>query len=710
MPKDLDAYRAKRDFRKTSEPAPKTRSSQARSVDRASSAAFVVHRHEARRLHYDLRLEANGVLASWAVPRGFTYVPQEKRLAVRTEDHPLEYLEFSGVIPEGEYGAGTMTIWDQGTYELIGDAHSAGQLAAALERGKIELRFDGVRLRGEWHMVQTRDGWLLFKASDRYSRTVDDVAYPFHLRWDLAARADFPRSVQIARIDPDAHNEEAFSDPAWLFEPEFDGKRALAFKRGDEICVRSCGSRPYSLERIVGVRDAVRRLRATNAVLDGVIVSLDDNVRPTKERVELGLRGKLDTTLTFCAFDLLYYDAWNVRGLSLVERKQLLKSLIVKSSGMIQVDHVLGEGEKLCAVASRAGLRGVIAKPASGAYRRGAASGWKRIVLSPSATSTKANALETLASLHVSRNRRRRVTYSNLNKLYWPEAGYTKGDMIDYYEKVAEMLLPYLHDRPLHMRRFPDGIDGKSFYHHDARDRVPPWVKTAQLRGADDKEDKHYIICNDRDTLLYVANLGSIDLHPWLSRLSSLDVPDWCVFDLDPDGSPFADVVRVARETGKILRGIGLRPYLKTSGADGLHIYVPLVPRYTYEQVRTFGMGVARHLANRWPRLCTVERAVAQRRGRVYVDVLQNRSGQTVVPPYVLRPVPAASASTPLEWDELTTDLMPQRFNLESVPPRLAQVGDLFRGALSDQQELLPAIDAFRGLLRGDRSGTSDAT
>ena len=211
-------------------------------------------------------------------------------------------------------------------------------------------------------------------------------------------------------------------------------------------------------------------------------------------------------------------------------------------------------------------------------------------------------------------------------------------------------------------------------------------------------ESIRYVVCNDRDTLVYLANLASIDLHPWFSRRSSQDQPDWAVFDLDPDGSPFTDVVKVARALGKVLRGIGLRPYLKTSGATGLHIYVPVIPVFTYDHTKLFCETIAHHVANDLKKIATVERVVSRRRGKVYIDFLQNRKGQTIVPAYAVRPRPGAPVSAPLDWDELDTDLDPVQFNIKTMPARLAQRGDLFRGTLEDPQDLRPAIEAFENI------------
>ncbi len=622
-------YREKRDFEQMPEPAGGERP---RRLDK--HPAFVVHRHEATQLHYDLRLESQGALKSWAVPKGFSYVPTKKHLAVLTEDHPLEYEHFEGVIPKGQYGAGTMTIWDHGHYELL----NAPDASAGVASGKLELRLFGKRLRGEWHLVKTRekDEWLLFKKKDGYAREAGDPPYPFAIDLDQARRAGFPRKP----VPTQARESSApFSNPAWLFELEFRGMRVFAEKKTRSVALKRAGFGEKLTEQPKELTDALAALRADRALLDGVLVALDEYQRPCRETLERRLEGKNDAPVSLCVFDLLYYDEWHLGGLPLLERKRLLEAVLPPNGSVVYVDHVLGEGEKLCAVVAEAGLSAVIAKKTSSTYGDDPTS-WRRIEIeSKGQTHPKGDLVQFLKGSAKKSSRYGRVRFTNRNKVFWPELGFSKGDLIDYYEQVAEHLLPYPYERPLHMHRFPDGVDGKSFYHKNAPSHVPEWITTESIPTGAEKKPIRYIICNDRETLLYLANLGSIDLHPWLSRRANLDNPDWLILDLDPDGSPFPQVTRVARAIGKLLRGIGLRPSVKTSGASGIHIVVPVEPRYTYEQVRAFAEGLARYTAREHPDVATVQRSIPHRRGRVYVDFLQNRRGQTVVPPYVVRPV-----------------------------------------------------------------------
>ena len=366
-----------------------------------------------------------------------------------------------------------------------------------------------------------------------------------------------------------------------------------------------------------------------------------------------------------------------------------MHSLLPASPVLLYADHVTASGESLAAVAADAGFHGLIAKRAASGYRSGARSDWRRVPLRASAN---AREVEVRAALSAAASRQRRkadVQFSNLDKVYWPQEGYTKGDLLAFYEQIADYLLPYLRDRPVHMNRFPDGIGGKSFFQRQAPAGIPDWVELVEV----DARHTRQFICNDRRTLLYLVNLGSIELHPWLSRRGSLAIPDYAVLDLDAKEATFGNAVRVARTAGKVLRGIGLRPAIKTSGASGLHIYVPLVAGYSYEQVRLFAEAVARVVARELPDIASVERLPRGRGGKVYVDFLQNRRSATVVPPFVARPVPGARVSMPLEWDELDGDLHPDRFTIANVPELLARRGDPFGCTLTDPQDFAPAID-----------------
>lgn len=700
--KSIDEYRRKRDFSKTPEPAPGTPS-------RDGEPVFVVHRHEARRLHYDLRLEMEGVLRSWAIPKGFSYDPKSKRLAVRTEDHPIEYEDFEGVIPKGEYGAGTMTIWDRGTYELVNRDGIHG-----VDKGKLEFRLYGRRLRGEWHLVLTKgkdkdkgqasNEWLIFKSSrDVYARSEDDQ--PFSSDLSDAKAAAPPRSFRPMKASGVV---EAFSDPDWIFELNFEGLRVACVKTGDEIELRNPDAKNGSA--LAKVTEDLRRIRAESAVLDGVLVALDAAGRPSRTVLDAYLRGdetaavssKSGPPIYYYVFDLPFYEEFDLRGVPLLDRKAQLASLLPKPSRgvyhVLYVDHVPASGASLADAVSMLGLTGMIAKRADSRYAAGPSKAWLEIPVDPEAEAHATSIEATLAATKaVFAPNDPRIKFTNLKKVYWPADGTTKGDLLGYYDIMADLILPYLHDRPVHMYRFPDGIEGKSFYQHEAPGHTPDWVELLPIHSESKGRDVPHMMLQDRASLLYLINLGSIDIHPWMSTRHDLDSPTYTVLDLDPKEAPFVDVVKVARAIRKILDAIEVPGYLKTSGSSGLHIFIPLKPGYTYEHGRLFCESIARIVAREHKEIATVERDTRSRGKKVYVDYLQNHAGQTVVAPYVVRPVPGAQVSTPLNWDELDFDLHPSQFTIRNVPARVSRVGDLYRPVLTEGLDLLEAIGRLQG-------------
>ena len=284
------------------------------------------------------------------------------------------------------------------------------------------------------------------------------------------------------------------------------------------------------------------------------------------------------------------------------------------------------------------------------------------------------------------------VTVTNRDKVFFPEKDLTKGHLVDYYERIAPWMLPYLRDRPLVLTRFPDGIHGKSFYQRDAPDFVPDWVKRTALWTETEERDIRYFMVEDAASLKYLANMGAIPIHAWHSRIDRLEHPDWCVLDLDPKDAPFADVVAVAKEIRVLLDEIELPGYLKTSGASGLHILVPLARRLTHDQSRTLGELLARVVVTRLPEICTIVRAVRKRESKVYIDYMQNRHGQLIVAPFSARAEPAASVSMPLRWSELNGRLSNARHHIENAVARMKRNEDPMLPVLTDEPDLGAAL------------------
>jgi len=838
----LEAYRKKRDPERTPEPFGGRRPGGGR--------MFVVQKHAARRLHYDLRLEMDGVLKSWAVPKGPSVHAEEKRLAVHVEDHPIEYADFEGVIAPGNYGAGSVIVWDRGWYR----SSKPEDLLEQLRRGKLEVELFGYKLRGRWTLArmsgQEKD-WLLLKKADgaaaseelvdRYPQsilsglTVEEMAdVPGRLasirqhletldapRREVAART---QSFMLATLD-----ERAPSDKGWLFEIKFDGVRVLAARRGEQVELYG-----RSGQLITGrYPDLVRALLALpveHFVIDGEIVALDESGRPSFQRLQPRMALTDPREIEAAAarvpvegvfFDCLALDGRDLRRLPLTRRKDCLRLLVPPLGPVHYVDHVLEHGPAFLEAANEQRLEGIVAKRAASAYAGGRSRDWIKVKcqrrqefviggytdpqgsrghfgalhigvydgprlvyvskvgtgfdqaglkslwekLRPLARATPpfdAGAVpkgkshhwveprlvcevrfsdwtndgglrhptfiglrsdkrpeecrrEAIEASHSSPPLRGRgqgegeaepillpapptvsgpkeVKLTNLKKMFWPADGYTKGDLVTYYERVAPLLLPYLRDRPLVLTRYPDGITGKSFFQKDAPEFTPAWVRTERVYSKDAEREIDYFVVDDVESLRYIANSGTIPLHLWASRLGSLERPDWLVLDLDPKGAPFTDVVKVARALHRILDDLELPSYPKTSGATGLHILIPLGARYTYDEVRTFARLLAVLGVEAEPEISTIARPIRSRGGKVYIDFGQNGHGQTIVGPFSLRPLPGAPASCPLVWSEVTARLDPARFTMITVPKRFDKIADPLAPVLTGAIDMAAAV------------------
>ncbi|HLJ95208.1 MAG TPA: non-homologous end-joining DNA ligase [Gemmataceae bacterium] len=471
----LDEYQAKRNFRKTPEPAAEPAKPHRRPI-------FVVQEHYATRHHYDFRLEADGVLKSWAVPKQPSLDPSQKRLAVHVEDHPLAYAGFKGTIPEGQYGAGVVSIWDKGTYEnLLGDKPTPRTMTEGIKAGRLEFALHGKKLHGRFALVRMhgkgrgKDNWLLIKMKD-----------------------------ESARPEPGAHGRST--------------------------------AKPGAKPRAKASSPATRHRPS----------------RPPKEGVVL----------------------------------------------------------------------------------------------------------------------------TNLDKLMYPDAGITKGDVVSFYRRIARHLLPFLRDRPTTLERLPEGLgdNGRTphFWQKNTPSSYPDWIARVEL-PSEEGETVRYVLVNNLETLLYLANQGTLTFHVWFSRIQDLDRPDFVLFDLDRGQASFADVVAVAKELRTLLKTERKQAFIKTSGKTGLHVLVPWTAEGGYDAARTWAQGLAERAVETFPNQATLERSKAKRDQRVYVDVMQNVKGRHAVPPYVLRAIPGAPVSMPLSWRELTPALDPAQFNLKTVFRRLAR-------------------------------------
>jgi bifunctional non-homologous end joining protein LigD len=768
----LSEYERKRDPKKTPEPFG--------AGARGKRPIFVVQRHDARRLHYDFRLERDGALASWAVPKGVPLEPGEQHLAVHVEDHPLEYATFAGEIPKGNYGAGTVEIWDHGTFELLEEKPDGG----------LTVRLHGERLDGTWalipaHLSGDEKNWLIL-------RKRDDGAAP------AAAKRDYaPMLASLVTELP--------AGDGWLFEPKWDGYRALAYVRGGEATLRSRRGNDLSQRFATVAKELPQALRTPDAVVDGEVCALDENGRPSFSAMQ---QGKPGTPLVYEIFDVLEIDGEQLCDLPLTERRERLEALVIPSR-TIQVSGAFDDGEALLEAAREQGLEGVMAKKATSRYRAGSrghdwlkvkthgeqefvivgytkgegrrAHSFGSLVLAVNEDGalrwvgnvgtgfdekTIAELLAALEALRAGESplavvpkmpkvRKADVVWvrpqlvaqvkfaewthdghlrapvflglrddkeaaevraekpetpsevklSNLDKLFWPEddpsGPITKGELIDYYRAVAPVLVPHLRKRPFTMRRYPDGAYGKAFFQKDAPKGMPEWIPRfhVQVSTRERPPKQRWIdapMVDDERALLWMVNMGCIDMNAWYSRVDKPDRPDFVLFDLDPSPDVgFKEVVQVALIVKEALDALGLVSFPKTSSAEGMHVVVPVERRYTYGDTREFCEIVAGAIARAHRGLATTEWSKAKRRG-VLIDANQNGEGKTIASAYSVRPRPGAPVSTPLRWDEVEESLDPTRFTMEVVLERVRRHGDLFEGALTTRQRLEPALRALR--------------
>jgi bifunctional non-homologous end joining protein LigD len=825
----LETYRAKRRPDQTPEPF---------GARRLDGRRFVVQHHAARARHYDFRLELDGVLKSWAVPKGPSPNPSDKRLAVHVEDHPVEYAKFEGVIPPGNYGAGAVIVWDRGRWVPLNDP------TEGLETGKLLFELRGHKLRGKWTLVKTRRGkneWLLIKERDAYASEQGTADYPqdsvLSGRTVEELGADDERTAalvaRIRKLGAKRHDVAAaelrpmlatpgrpFSDRRWVFELKYDGYRLFAEKRDDRALLYSRAGNDLTAV-FPEIAEIVAALPFGRFIIDAEVVALDDRGLPSFARLQKRgrlrrradiERAQLELPASLYAFDLLYFEGFDLRRLRLLDRKALLRSMLPTVGPLRFSEHVAAQGEAMFAAAERMGLEGVVAKRADSAYVGKRSADWVKINAAKSddfavvgyvrekggrglgalllgqfrsgmltyagrvgsgfsrgdlkaleaqigelaaaeapAAAPADRALRWVAEGPVvqvkfkhrtadgvlrqpvflrlrddkrpaeclwpevddppadgpppfddgaataggAERARRRVDLTNLDKVFWPADGFTKRDLIAYYEGIAPWLLPYLADRPVVLTRYPDGIEGKSFFQKDAPVYTPEWLRLETMWSEQAEREIRYFVLDDLESLIYVINLGTIPLHVWSSRVTALERPDWCILDLDPKGAPLADVVKIARHIHSLCREIGVPSYVKTSGSTGLHVLIPLGARYTYEQSRTLAELLARFTAKALPEIATIVRAVGDRDGKVYLDYLQNGHGRLLVAPFSVRPLPGAPVSMPLTWPQVGARLRLERFNIRTARKSIAR-GDPLLPALTDSVDMVAALDALR--------------
>ena len=908
----LQKYKEKRDFTKTTEPkAGKSKDS--------AKLQFVIQKHDATRLHYDFRLEMEGVLKSWAVPKGPSTDPKTKRLAMMVEDHPFDYKSFEGIIPKGEYGGGTVIVWDEGTYEPIepikGKKAQEKHLLAQLHEGSLKIVLHGKKLKGEYALVKTHgmgeNGWLLIKHKDDYAATSDitkkdksvlsektiaqmektsekvwqngheeQMETPVKPKKKAAAKtvaANFDED-EVADQKPLAIPpaikallkkgvkskipigmtpmlatlvDKPFDDPDWVYEVKWDGYRALGFclKNGD-VQVLSRNNKQFN-EKFYPICEVLQSWKKDIAV-DGEILVMNEKGISNFGKLQ-NWRSEADGELAYYVFDLLWYDGKDLTGLPLSERQAILEAVLPQDDDRVRLSKVFKtKGTEFFNAAKQMGLEGIIAKKADSLYSKNNRSKeWLKIKVSkrqevviagftknedtpkqfsslllgvyengnfqyvgkvgtgfndkvqkemmaqfkplitekspfaeipdvnkpsrfrpnppkakatwlkpelvcevaftevtsdgvfrhpsfqgmrvdkkakevireaevetkaiietdlPEATDTKpvqkdqhaaairppeTKGRKTLLNpkdeTQVRKVNGRELKFTHLSKLYWPEDKVSKRDMFNYYYQVADYILPYLKDRPMSLNRFPGGIHSKGFYQKDVKDKAPDWADTFPYTTSDG-EHKEYLLGNDEAALLWMASLGCIEMNPWFSRSKSPDNPDYCVIDLDPDKNTFDEVIHVAQMVKEICDQMEVPCFVKTSGSTGIHIYIPLGAKYTYDQSQMFAKIIVTLVHQQVPEFTSLERMISNRKGKMYLDFLQNRPGATIAGPYSLRPKPGATVSMPLDWEEVKAGMTMRDFTIFNAVDRLKETGDLFKGVLGKGIDLAKAV------------------
>ena len=869
----LSTYKKKRSFSETSEPKGGKSSKRA--------LRFVVQKHDASHLHYDFRLEMESVLKSWAVPKGPSLNPSDKRLAIRVEDHPYDYREFEGIIPKGQYGGGTVLVWDEGTYEpakgaFLNKRQRQRDLLQQLDQGKIVFTLHGKKLKGDFTLIKSsyrgENSWLLMKVKDKYAKNTDvtkkdksvvsgknlkeieKTLRDIHGPKELSTKASRigvsskRKSPMPAHIGPMLATliDQPFDKPGWEYEIKWDGYRCLAFLDNGRVELRSRNDKSFN-EKFYPVHKALTNLKI-RAILDGEIIVMDENGISNFGNLQ-NWRSEADGELTFYVFDLLWYNDRSLMKFGLEKRREKLLETIPESPPIKISQAFKSSGKEFYDAAKKLGLEGIMAKKMDSEYSPGTRSrDWLKIkigkrqevviggftknegsnksfssllvglfsngklhytgkigtgfsdklqmellnlfkplirektpfenkpninkpsrfrpepphaqavwlkpelvcevsftemtsdgvmrhpsfegmrvdkkakevkkeiprqvrsiiktdsILHKKKMITKESRKERKSFLNPTDETQERVveghqlSFTHLSKIYWPKDKISKRDMLNYYYQVAPYILPYMKDRPQSLNRHPNGIAGKSFYQKDVTGKVPDWVRTFPYRSEDEDRDKNFLVCTDEASLLYIASLGCIEMNPWSSRIQHPDNPDWCIIDLDPDNNKFEKVIEAAQMTKLILDTVAIPSYCKTSGSTGLHIYIPLGAKYSYQTSKEFARLIVTLVNQQLPGFTSILRPTKDRKGKVYLDFLQNRPQATLATAYSVRPKPGATVSMPLHWDEVKKGLTIQEFTIKNALSRIKENGDLFKPVLGKGINIKQSLKSLQSL------------
>ncbi|MCE0723198.1 MULTISPECIES: DNA ligase D [Legionella] len=813
----LNQYHKKRDFTKTPEPKGK--------VTKDHSRLFVIQKHAASHLHYDFRLELHGVLKSWAIPKGPSLDPKTKRLAMHVEDHPIEYGSFEGIIPKGQYGGGTVMLWDEGTWEPLDD-----DPYKAYEKGHLRFNLHAQKLKGRWDLIRFKDEkhWFLIKYQDEYAKeendyditraltksvksnhSIEEIAEHYtHVWQNSEAKAVKSKKTKHRAITkptivlPEGISKTNFPEfiapqlatlvdktpegNQWAHEIKLDGYRILAFKNGSEVTLKSRNNKDWTQD-LQPIADAVALLPFKQIVLDGEVVILDAEGRSDFQLLQNSIKNKEQAPFIYFLFDLLYFEGYDLRKLTLIERKSILKNILTANIPRLHYsDHIIKEGKELYEYSCKHALEGIISKRVKGTYLSKRSKDWLKIKclkrqefviggytppkggrahfgslflgiynkegkldyagnVGTGFSSKSLNEINQLllqnkgqtnpftskppgfsqahwlepvlvceveftewtedghlrhpsfkgmrldkkaieivreSELPVKQVEKEKSTHkttkkstftvTNPDKILYPEDGIRKKDLLTYYEEVSDYILPYLTLRPLTLVRCPSHYN-ECFYQRHYNKATEKALHP--IDDPKDEEHERYIYLNDQQGLLSLVQMGVLEIHPWGSTIKHLEEPDIIILDLDPAPDvPWADVVKAALDVRDHLNQYKLKSFVKSTGGKGLHVVIPILPEYEWEEVKQFTHIFVQFLEKLNPKNYISKMTKSKRGGKIFIDYLRNQRTATAIGPYSTRARLHAPVATPLSWDELSNHKEENSFTIKTLPKRLKKL------------------------------------
>lgn len=726
----LKEYKEKRDFSKTKEPKNKGKAHK--------NPIFVVQHHFSRREHYDFRLEFGGVLLSWAVPKGVPTTLSQKRLAVKVEDHPISYAKFSGTIEKGQYGAGKVEIYDNGTYT------AKESFKKGLKSGMLKFHLSGKKIVGDFALIRTnmdkkQENWLLIK--EKTNRN------PF-------SKVD----VKLAKLSYSIPKD----DKNYAYEVKFDGYRIVAYIENGKVRLMTRNNIDYTSK----FKDIVLSLKKIPgcAVLDGEVIVCDEKGRSDFKLLHKYLRGEKNFVPIYMVFDILSKDGKDLRNEKYIQRKEILRSLFSDCNNVIYTSYVVGQGNKNFKLAQKLDLEGIIGKKIDSVYKGTRDDDWIKVKcnkieefivggytqshnsngqisslllgemnenklefvgrvgtgfndsdkallksildkqkrkISPFNTTLNHQTDEKIiftspklvvmvqfaefteegllrhASFKGIRNDKESVEVvrntvweaSNKDKIFFPDDKITKQDVFDYYNKIKDKMFPFVENRILSIIRCPDGIKGECFFQKHLK--APAQGLGIKKVKNSEGETEQYFYIKDGEGIKRLLDLGVIEFHPWCAKNDDITHPDVIIFDIDPGESvSLKDVRLCAKRLKKILSNLSLQSFVKTSGGKGYHVVVPLSESCGWQKFEKFCKDVAILMEQTWPDAYTTNIRKENRKGKIFIDYLRNKKGQTSVSTYSLRARKGAPISAPISWSELEK-IEPNQITIKNIDKRL---------------------------------------